>query len=180
MFSAFTPNRPLGGFRMFERKYVDYASNPLIILDNRITTVAKKISSEMSEFKTILQSATSQYQKEIQNKYFRNTGRARAEKFQQELKDAKQDSDVLKAYETAISAGNQNEDSLKTFIFLEMTKKYWPHDVHNLKSTLSTYYSGITYFLEKISKELHNLYDMRQAPEPAAARPAVGLAKSIN
>ena len=95
------------------RMYKDYHT----IIDPFIEIAATTILSDFDKLKSALKTAVTAYLKEIEYKFFRNDGRERAQALNKRLSETNHILELIPALEEVIKNGNEDYDSLKTFLF---------------------------------------------------------------
>lgn len=121
-----------------------------------IPVLVANITKSPDLFKKILLDATTKYQKKIKGQFFRTTGFKRAEGFKQALSTAKDFNVVLSAFDGVIQNGNEDHDSLKTSIIINIINKYCQktHDVSSLYKFISAIKYQVSFFLKTLANEL--------------------------
>lgn len=80
----------------------------------------EKIINDFDNFKKIIQKAATDYKNAIQDKWLRKNGRERATK----LEKAQSTGEIISAFEKVFTEGNDNEDSLRTYVSKAINEKY--------------------------------------------------------
>ncbi|MCX7121073.1 MAG: hypothetical protein NTZ67_04785 [Gammaproteobacteria bacterium] len=83
---------------------------------NLIKSAACAMISDTETLKNTLKNAIETYLKTIENKFFRNDGRKRANKLKKEINEASTSSEIITALKSILNVGNEDKDSLKTFL----------------------------------------------------------------
>lgn len=124
-----------------------------IVYKNTIKKSAIDIFSNPELFKSKLKDAIEDYLKSIEWEFWRYDGRKRAEKLKTEILRSKTTRQFIPALKEAISIGNEDVDSLKTFIFncinLNFCEKKLP-------------FNFIQNRLEQILAEINGIIKLRQ------------------
>jgi len=94
--------------------------------------------------KNKLEEAVTAYLKEIENKWFRNNGRKRAEELKTKITQANTTVQLISALTEVINAGNEDKDSLKTFIFSCIKLNYCDNKLDNFASQFNKIIAEIT------------------------------------
>ncbi len=100
-----------------------------------------KILSNFDKFKMSLEESVEDYLSEIQNKFFRTAGRNRANKFQKSITEAKCNTDLILALKESIKEGNEDYDSLKTFLYAGIDSKFCDNNATKFCNPLRVSYT---------------------------------------
>ncbi len=121
---------------------------------NLIEKSANCMIADPAKLKNILITAVSEYLDAIKDKYFRNEGRKRANELLKKLDGADNPKELIDALASVIDSnkGNENKDSLKTFLFKNINQSFCENKI--------LYYSGyrrpLMHIINKIRKLLQN------------------------
>lgn len=102
---------------------------------NLIKKAAMHIFYHRDEFKISLEVAATDYLNEIEDKWFRNDGRKRAEELILKIIHAKTTMQLISILKVVINEGNEGVDSLKTFIFNSINLNFCNKKLYNFKFT---------------------------------------------
>lgn len=125
----------------------------LEIYNDFINGVVKKMISEFDNLKSVLEKAVTAYLNEIEHKFFRKDGYKRALTLNKNIIEANNILELVLALEEAIKTGNEDDDSLKTFLFKSINLnfcnknhfKFYPPSFRTFSSTS---------FLKKLIREV--------------------------
>lgn len=114
---------------------------------NLINTVVHDMIFDTEKLKNTLKNAIETYLKAIENKFFRNDGRKRANQLKKEINEASTSSEMITALKSILNVGNEDKDSLKTFLLSNINSTYCQNKMRSFYSTWS---------LENITEEATN------------------------
>lgn len=103
--------------------------------------------------KTILEEAATAYLKKIEELWFRRDGRKRAEEFITKLSETKTTSQLIHTLNEVIQVGNEDSDSLKTFIFNHINLHFCDKKLEN---------TNFAFQIQKILTEMTELESRRE------------------
>lgn len=123
------------------------------IIDPLIKIAATTILSEFDKLKNTLEIAVTAYLKEIEYKFFRNDGQERAQALNKKITESNNISELIPALEEVIKKGNEDDDSLKTFLFKSINLNFCDNKIYPF------YAVRYTDLLKMIIKEIKKQFE---------------------
>lgn len=118
-----------------------------------------KFLSNLDNAKSALLIAVKDYLKKINGEWFRGTGRQRGTVFLNKLNEAKNFVELIAALKIAIKDGNENYDSLKTYIYNMINSKFADNQLSSFyDSIFHTYKFFLNGLIERLDKEVITEY----------------------
>lgn len=124
------------------------------IQDSITIETSNAIIANPEKFKDTLVLAANHYKAAIQDEWFRNDGRKRADRLIQEVKDSKSHLETVSVVSRTIQKGNENPDSLKTFLYLYIVENFCKHKKDEVRRIYGSCYSFLSNICLEHSKIL--------------------------
>lgn len=117
-----------------------------------VNNVACKMVRDLDQLKNIIIISATAYHQHVEHKFFRGQGRKRASVLIDKVNESNNVDAVLSALEMAIQSGNENDDSLKVYLFKGIKQGFSEKDDINLYLSFG---QSISTFLMRLINEAY-------------------------